>query len=297
MCNLTEINAGAINSQEDFNNTAKAAAFLGTLQAGYTDFHYLNPKWKLACEKDALLGVSMTGIASGTVEPLDMEQAANCVLEENLRVAKLIGINKAARTSCVKPAGTTSLVLGTSSGIHAWHAPYYIRRMRAGKDEALAQYLMRAAPGLVEQDVMVPHQVVLSFPQRAPEGATIRSEHMLELLERVKDVSQRWVKPGHRNGDNDHNVSCTISVLDTQWKLLTRWMWSNREYYNGISVLPYFGAAAYPQLPFEDIDEAKYMEMLPLLEGVDISKVFEADGESINLASELACAGGACEIV
>ena len=298
MCNLTEINAGEIHTQEDFNHAAGAAAFLGTLQAGYTDFHYLNPKWKIACEKDALLGVSMTGIASGTVENLDMVEAVEYVKTMNADMAERIGINPAARTTCVKPAGTTSLVLGTSSGIHAWHAPYYIRRMRAGKDEALAQYMMKAAPGLVEQDVNVAHQVVLSFPQAAPAGAKVRSEHMLELLERVKDVSVRWVAPGHRDGINQHNVSCTISVMDNQWKLLTRWMWDNRDHYNGISVLPYFGAAAYPQLPFEDITEEQYYEMLPLLEAVDISKVFEMDGSSVDLSNELACSGpDGCEIV
>lgn len=298
MCNLTEINAGEIYTQEDFNHAAGAAAFLGTLQAGYTDFHYLNPKWRIACEKDALLGVSMTGIASGTVENLDMVEAVEYVKTMNADMAERIGINPAARTTCVKPAGTTSLVLGTSSGIHAWHAPYYIRRMRAGKDEALAQYMMKAAPGLVEQDVNVAHQVVLSFPQAAPVGAKVRSEHMLELLERVKDVSVRWVAPGHRDGINQHNVSCTISVMDNQWKLLTRWMWDNRDHYNGISVLPYFGAAAYPQLPFEDITEEQYYEMLPLLEAVDISKVFEMDGSSVDLSNELACSGpDGCEIL
>ena len=296
MCNLTEINAGAIDSQKQFNEAAGAASFIGTLQAGYTDFHYLNPKWKIACEKDALLGVSMTGIASGTVEKLDMEWASECVKEVNKETAEKIGINYAARTTCVKPAGTTSLVLGTSSGIHAWHAAYYIRRMRAGKDEALAQYMMVAAPELVEQDVNVPHQVVLSFPQRAPEGATVRTEPMMSLLERVKNVSSKWVTVGHVNGINQHNVSCTISVKAEEWPQLGKWMWDNRNFYNGISVLPYFGAEAYPQLPFEDIDEATYNKMLPLLKAVDISKVFEANGNSIDLASELACAGGGCEI-
>lgn len=297
MCNLTEINAGAISSQREYNEAASAAAFIGTLQAGYTDFHYLNPKWKIACEKDALLGVSMTGIASGTVEKLDMEWAASCVVETNQVVAKKIGINAAARTNCVKPAGTTSLVLGTSSGIHAWHAPYYIRRMRAGKDEALAQYMMKAAPDLVEQDVNVPHQVVLSFPQKAPEGATVRTEPMINLLERVKNVSSKWVKTGHVDGINQHNVSCTISVKDDEWAQLGKWMWDNRDFYNGISVLPYFGAAAYPQLPFEDIDQAQYEKMLPWLKDVDISKVFEENGNAVDLAAELACAGGSCEIV
>ena len=296
MCNLTEINAGAIHNQREFNEAAGAASFIGTLQAGYTDFHYLHPQWKIACEKDALLGVSMTGIASGTVEKLDMEWAASCVVEVNKEVAEKLGINSAARTTCVKPAGTTSLVLGTSSGIHAWHADFYIRRMRAGKDEALAQYMMKAAPGLVEQDVNVAHQVVLSFPQRAPVGATVRTEPMMNLLERVRNVSNKWVSVGHVDGINQHNVSCTISVKENEWGTLGKWMWDNRDTYNGISVLPYFGAEAYPQLPFEDIDEAKYLEMLPLLEAVDISKVFEADGTSIDLAAELACAGGSCEI-
>lgn len=296
MCNLTEINAGAIHHQKDFNAAASAAAFIGTLQAGYTDFHYLNPKWKIACEKDALLGVSMTGIASGTIEKLDMDWAAECVIEVNAVVAAKIGINKAARTTCVKPAGTTSLVLGTSSGIHAWHAAYYIRRMRAGKDEALARYMMVAAPSLVEQDVTKENQVVLSFPQRAPEGATVRTESMMNLLERVKNVSSAWVQAGHVAGTNQHNVSCTISVKNGEWEQLTDWMWNNRDFYNGISVLPYFGAEAYAQMPFEDITKEQYEAMLPALEGIDISQVFEENGVSIDLKAELACAGGSCEI-
>lgn len=297
MCNLTEINAGAIQSQRDYNEMASAAAFIGTLQAGYTDFHYLNPKWRLACEKDALLGVSMTGIASGTVENLDMDWAADCVVETNREVAEMIGINPAARLTCVKPAGTTSLVLGTSSGIHAWHAPYYIRRMRAGKNEALAQYMLKAAPDLVEDDVTNPLQVILSFPQKAPEGAATRHESMFELLERVKNVSSKWVRAGHVKGINQHNVSCTISVKDHEWDGLASWMWENRDYYNGISVLPFFGAESYPQMPFEDITKEQYEEMLPYLESIDISKVFEEDGTSIDLAAELACAGGACEVI
>jgi ribonucleoside-diphosphate reductase alpha chain len=296
MCNLTEIDAGKIKHQKDFNKAAEAAAFIGTLQAGYTDFHYLNPKWKIACEKDALLGVSMTGIASGTVEKLDMEWAAECVRDSNKVTAKRIGIREAARTTCVKPAGTTSLVLGTSSGIHAWHAPYYIRRMRAGKDEALAIYMAKAAPGLVEQDVTKENQVVLSFPQCAPEGATVRSETMGNLLERVKNVSTKGVAAGHVDGINQHNVSCTISVKDNEWEELGNWMWANRDHYNGISVLPYFGAEAYPQLPFEDITKEQYEAMLPMLEGIDISQVFEENGVSIDLKAELACAGGGCEI-
>lgn len=296
MCNLTETNAGVITDQAGFNAASAAAAFIGTLQAGYTDFHYLNPKWKIACEKEALLGVSMTGIASGNIDFLDCEEAASLAVQANRTTAKAIGINPAARVTTVKPAGTTSLVLGTSSGIHAWHAPHYIRRMRAGKDEAMAQYLMRAAPGLVEQDVTDPKQVVLSFPQKAPEGAVMRTEPMLSLLERVKHISQNWVATGHVSGDNRNNVSCTISVKDDEWTELANWMWENREHYSGISVMPYFGAEAYPQLPFEDITEAQYEAMLPLLQGIDISQVFELDGSGVDLKAEPACAGGVCEL-
>lgn len=296
MCNLTEINASLIRDQSDYNGASHAAAFIGTLQAGYTDFHYLNPKWRETCERGALLGVSMTGIASKTVTELDMKQAAKCAKQTNRNVAKDIGINPAERITTVKPAGTTSLVLGCSSGIHAWHNDYYIRRMRAGKDEELAQYMMRAAPALVEQDVMVPHQVVLSFPQKAPEGACVRTESIFNLLERVKKVSQEWVDEGHRKGANRHNVSCTISVKDSEWEELTNWMWINREHYNGISVLPYFGAEAYPQLPFEDCTKEVYESLLVHLEAINIDEVFEKDGKAINLAAELACAGGFCEL-
>lgn len=168
--------------------------------------------------------------------------------------------------------------------------------MRAGKDEALAQYMMKASPGLVEQDVTKENQVVLSFPQKAPDNATVRTEPMMSLLERVKNVSVKWVANGHTSGTNQHNVSCTISVKQDEWEDLAIWMWENRDFYNGISVLPYFGAEAYPQLPFEDITKEKYEEMLPLLEGIDISKVFESDGSSVDLAAELACSGGGCEI-
>ena len=296
MCNLTEINAGAITDQQSFNDIASAAAFIGTLQAGYTDFHYLNPKWKHACEKEALLGVSMTGIASGTVEKLNMKEAAKCVLTTNEEVAKLIGINKAARCTAVKPAGTTSLVLGTSSGIHAWHSKYYIRRMRMNKNEALTEYMLKAAPELVEQDVMSENQVVLSFPQKAPEGAVVRTESMNSLLERVKNVSVNWVAAGHRTGTNKHNVSCTISVKDNEWKELGIWMWNNRDVYNGISVLPFYGSEAYPQLPFEDITKEKYEEMLPYLANINIDEIYEEDGANVKFAEQLACAGGSCSI-
>jgi len=294
-CNLCEVNVSNVESQEDLNARVKAAAFIGTLQAGYTDFHYLRDIWRETTEKDALIGVSMTGIGSGTVLGYNMSAAAEVVKKENARVAKLIGINKSARTTTVKPAGTTSLTLGTSSGIHAWHNDYYIRTLRVGKTEAIYDYLSKNIPELVEDEYFSPHTTaVISVPQKAPEGAIMRTESPFALLERVKRVATEWIKPGHRNGSNSHNVSATISLKEDEWDLAGEWMWNNREFYNGLSVLPYDGGT-YKQAPFQDITEDKYNEMLKYLKEVDLSKVIEETDET-NLTGELACAGGACEI-
>ena len=188
-CNLCEVNASDIESQEDLNARVKAAAFIGTLQAGYTDFHYLRPIWKRTTEKDALIGVSMTGIGSGTVLGYNMKEAAKLVKQENERVAGLIGINRSARTTTVKPAGTTSLALGTSSGIHAWHNDYYVRRIRVGKNEAIYTYLAEYHPELIEDEYFRPHDTaVISIPQKAPEGAILRTESPFALLDRIKRV-------------------------------------------------------------------------------------------------------------
>jgi ribonucleoside-diphosphate reductase alpha chain len=294
-CNLCEVNVSNIESQEDFNTRVKGAAFIGTLQAGYTDFHYLRDVWKRTTEKDALIGVSMTGIGSGTVLGYDMSEAAKAVKEENARVAELIGINKSARTTTVKPAGTTSLALGTSSGIHAWHNDYYIRRVRVGKNEAIYTYLAINHPELVEDEVFRPHDTaVISVPQKAPEGSILRHESPFELLERIKKVAQEWIKPGHRTGQNTHNVSATVSLKEDEWELAGEWMWTNREYYNGLSVLPYNGGT-YQQAPFEDCTEEQYNEMMKSLSNVDLTKIVELT-DNTDLTGELACAGGACEV-
>ena len=295
-CNLCEVNVSDIVDQDDFNARVKAAAFIGTLQAGYTDFHYLREIWKETTEKDALIGVSMTGIGSAAVLQMDMKVAANIVNKENLRVAKLIGINKSARSTTVKPAGTTSLVLGTSSGIHAWHNDYYVRRMRVGKNEAIYTYLSVNHPELIEDEFFRPHDTaVISVPQKAPEGSIMRTESPFDTLERVKRVATEWVKPGHRTGSNSHNVSATISLREDEWDEAGKWMWENRNHYNGLSVLPYNGGT-YTQAPFEDIDEAKFIEMSKVLSNVDLTKVVELD-DNTDLSGELACAGGNCEVV
>ena len=294
-CNLCEVNASDIASQEDLMERVRAAAFIGTLQAGYTSFHYLRPIWQRTTEKDALIGVSMTGIGSGVVLGYDMKAAAKAVKEENARVAELIGINKSARTTTVKPAGTTSLALGTSSGIHAWHNDFYIRRIRVGKNEAIYSYLSINHPELIEDEYFRPHDTaVISIPQKAPEGAIMRFESPFQLLDRIKKVHLEWVKPGHRSGNNTHNVSATVSLKDDEWDLAGEWMWENRDHYNGLSVLPYNGGT-YIQAPFEDCTEETYNTMMKSLHNIDLSQVIELD-DNTDLSGELACAGGACEI-
>ena len=332
-CNLCEINASNITSQEDLEERVKAAALIGTLQAGYTDFHYLRDVWKRTTEKDALIGVGMTGIGSGAVLNYDLEAAAKAVLKENARVAKLIGINKSARTTTVKPSGTSSLVLGTASGIHAWHNDYYIRRIRVGKNEAIYTYLSIYHPELVEDEFFKPkEQAVISVPVKAPEGSIFRFESPMELLERVRLFNTKWVRAGHRDGQNTHNVSVTVSIkkepemvtkldengiqlLDNngqpileprrdsegdviykvnEWPAVGEWMWANKDTFNGISVLPYDGGT-YTQAPFEDCSKDTYDKMMKSLSNIDLTKVVEVT-DNTNLSGEAACAGGACEV-
>lgn len=294
-CNLCEVNVSDIESQEDFNNRVKAATLIGTLQASYTDFHYLRDVWRRTTEREALIGISMTGIGSGTVLGYNMKEAAKIVKEENERVATLIGINKAARCTTVKPAGTTSLVLGCSSGIHAWHSDYYIRRMRVGKNEAIYTYLAINHPELLEDDYFRPHDTaIICIPQKAPEGSILRTESPYHLLERIKKVQMEWVKPGHRAGSNTHNVSATVSIKPDEWEGVGEWMWENRQYYNGLSVLP-FDNGSYTQAPFTDCTEEVYLQMMEHLKNIDLSGVVEMD-DATDQRGELACGPLGCEI-
>lgn len=295
-CNLCEINASTVESQEDLNERSRAAAFIGTLQAGYTDFHYLRDVWRRTTEKDALIGVGMTGIADGAVLSLSLEEAAKEVIAENEETAKILGINPAARTTTVKPSGTSSLVLGTASGVHARHNDYYIRRIRVGKEESIYGYLKENHPELVEDEYFRPETIaVISIPQKSPDGARLRTEPALDTLERVKKMYMEWIKPGHIKGENTHNVSCTISLKPEEWEQIGEWMWSNRKNYAAVSVLPYDGGT-YIQAPFEDCDEEKYNEMMDTLMDVDLRYVNEEE-DLTDLQGELACVGGSCEIV
>jgi len=295
-CNLTEVNVSNVESQEDLNIRVRAAAFLGTLQASYTDFHYLRDIWKRTTEKDALVGVGMTGIASGAVLNLDLKEAANEAKIANQEIAKIIGTNKAARVTTVKPSGTSSLVLGTSSGIHAWHSDFYVRRMRLGKNESLYKHLQKHHPELIEDDFFKPElQSIISVPQKSPEGSIYRTESAIDLLERTKKFNVEWVKEGHRKGANTNNVSTTVSVKPEEWDDVGEWMWKNKDTFNGLAVLPYDNGT-YTQAPFEDISEDKFLEMESHLNKIKLNRIVEITDET-DLKDQAACAGGACEIV
>ena len=316
-CNLCEVNVSNLSSQEDLNNRVATAVFFGTLQAGFTDFHYLRPIWQKTTQKDALLGIGMTGIGSGEILKYNLEIAANTAKVVNSMISEKIGTNEAARITCIKPSGTTSLVLGTASGIHAWHAPYYLRTMRFNKNEDIAAYLMVNHPELCEDDVLRPNDTLcVRIPVKAPEGSIFRTETALDTLERVKKFSQEWVKPGHVNGANTHNVSATISIdknrtyhkgfnehiVDIEeatkkydeWEVVGQWMWDNKDVYNGLSVLNYDGGS-YVQAPFEDISEEEYNKRVSSLQSIDLTKVTELD-DSVDFGAISACSGSQCEV-
>ena len=315
-CNLCEVNVSDVTSQGDLNERVAAASFFGTLQAGFTNFHYLRPIWAATTQKDALLGIGMTGIGSGEIMKYKLEIAAHIAKKVNQLITEKTGINEAARITCVKPSGTTSLVLGTASGIHAWHNDYYLRTMRFNKNEDIAQYLMTNHPELCEDDVLRPTDTVcVRIPVKAPEGSILRTEKAIDTLERVKYFSTNWIGSGHVNGENTHNVSATISIdsqrkigsgkfdmmgnegetIINEWEVVGQWMWENREFYNGLSVLNYSGHS-YVQAPFEDITKEEYNKRIEQLKEIDITKIKEVEDE-VNFNESVACGGGACELV
>ena len=316
-CNLCEVNVSDVTDQEDLNARVAAAAFFGTLQAGFTNFHYLRPIWAKTTQKDALLGIGMTGIGSGEILKYDLEIAATVAKSVNRMITEKTGTNEAARITCIKPSGTTSLVLGTASGIHAWHNDYYLRTMRFNKNEDIAMYLMENHPELCEDDVLRPTDTVcVRIPVKAPEGSIFRTETAIQTLNRVKKFSTEWIRAGHNTGDNTHNVSATVSidstrlyesnvpeawtdnsksVLINEWEAVGNWMWENREFYNGLSVLPFWGHT-YQQAPFEDITEEEYNSRIVKLKELDLTKVTEQD-DQVNFNESVACGGGACDLI
>jgi ribonucleoside-diphosphate reductase alpha chain len=264
-CNLTEINGGKCESWEDFEIACKAASILGTLQAGYTNFKYLSDATKQITDREALIGVSITGWMNNPEILFDKEnmiKGANLVKQVNSQVSKIIDINQAARTTAVKPSGNASVLLGTASGIHGEHAPRYFRHVQMNRMDEVAQLLEKVNPKMVERSVWSANgtDVVVAFPVISKEGSVYKKDLMgVKQLEYVKLAQQNWIEAGTnvelcRDSRLRHNVSNTITVDD--WNDVEEYIYQNREWFAGISLLSSYGDRAYVQAPFTEVFDA-----------------------------------------
>ena len=297
-CNLTEINASLIQSEQDFVEAVQAAILIGALQASLTDFPYLRPQWKLNSDREALLGVSLTGQAENWERLESLLPAIGPLIRPFADSAcQDAGIAQSARVTCVKPSGSASTLLGTTAGIHAAHDQHYIRRVRVEKIHPLAGVLTNQLGNFVEQDTFVSDNLVVSVPCSFDDKTITRNnESALELLDRVLYIANNWIVPGHGYGENTHNVSCTLSVKDGEWVDLNKRMWETRQQYTGLSILPYDGGT-YTQAPYESIDRKKYEQLAEKFpwDKINLTKA-NYKGYKEDQKQELACHGGACEI-
>lgn len=297
-CNLTTIVQTTLRDRQDFLERARAATLIGTLQASYTDFPYLRPKWKEVTERDALLGVSNTGICDvpNLVTAEWLRAGANVLLETNAEFAEKLGINQAARLGLNKPEGSASATAGSSSGIGArWSDKYYIRRVQINKNDDLAVYLQNVVPELCEDVKGIANTMCVAIPQESPNGCVAReTETALDLLGRVMMYNLNWIKPSHRSGANRHNVSCTVHVRDHEWDDVKKFMWFWRHDYTGVALLPYDGGI-YEQAPFEKCSREKFDELSRHVKEIDLREVHEGQ-DNTDFEKIVACAGGACEI-
>lgn len=293
-CNLCEINGKKVKSEEDFVIAAKAAAIIGTLQAGYNHFEYLGEVTDRIVKREALLGVSITGMMDSPDILFDSKlqrKIAKLVLKVNDEISEKIGINKCARATCVKPAGTTSCILGTASGIHPHHARRYIRRSQANYLEAPCAHFKTVNPNAVEKSVWSANGTdeVISFCIEVPKGAKVKNElDAITLLEHVKLTQQNWITAGTREGFSTkpwlkHNVSNTITVRDGEWEEVSKFIFKNRRHFAGISLLPQSGDKDYPQAPFTAIytptELAKtYGDGMPMASGLVVDGLHAFDG-------------------
>ena len=296
-CNLSEIVVRQDDDLDSLKRKCEVAAIIGTLQATLTDFRYLRNVWKRNTEEEALLGVSMTGImdhyllSKGDSPDLEkwLEQIRDVAIKTNEKWATKLGINQSAAITCVKPSGTVSQLVDSASGIHPRFSEHYIRRVRSDKKDPLAQF-MSAAGFPVEQDLMSQASLVYSFPVKSPEGCT--------TVKQVGAMEQLKLWKAYQNGWCEHKPSITVYYTDDEFLEVAQWIWDNFDLCSGISLLPY-SDHVYQQAPYEDIDAEKYEELLAAMpEGVNWDDLEHFEKEDNTTGSqELACVGGACEIV
>jgi intein/homing endonuclease len=263
-CNLSEINGSRCNTPEDFYIACKQASILGTIQASYTDFKYLDEVTRYIIEREALLGVSITGFMNNPevlLNPEVLRKGAEIVKQTNKEVAELIGINQSARTTCVKPSGTASIILETASGIHGEHAPMYFRHYQINKMDDYGKYLKEVNPQMFEESVWSTNGTddVIAFPIQSPKGSKFKDDLTgVKLLEYVKLVQENWVEAGTNhhlcvNKSSRHNVSNTINVKDDEWDDVAKYIYENRHVFAGISLLSNTGDKDYAQAPFTEV--------------------------------------------
>jgi hypothetical protein len=308
-CNLTTVNGAKIDTKEKFKQAVKAATIGGTLQATYTDFPYLNKASEDMTKEESLLGVSITGIMDNPEILLNkdfQEEMAQYAIKVNAEWAKILSIRPAARITLVKPEGTSSLVLGSSSGIHAHHAKRYFRRIQCNKLDNVYKYFKSINPHACEESVWSANKTddVVIFPIEVKTKAKFKNDFTaIEHLRAIKSTQQHWVVPGTTDENKKpitHNVSCTVVVKEEEWKDIIEYIYDNKKYFAAVSFLSAMGDKQYKQAPLEAIttpeDEAKWNELISKWKKVDYKNMEEEDDETM-LQQEGSCYGGACDIV
>lgn len=307
-CNLTSINGAKTFSLQDFKDAAWAASLIGTLQASYTSFPYLGHAAEELTREEALLGVSITGMMDNPdvlFNPKFQREAALVAVNTNKQWAKKIGINPAARVTCIKPEGTNSIVLSAASGIHPHHARKYFRRIQVNKDDNVYQFLKMYNDHACEESVWSENKTddVITFPIEIPEKAMIKDDlSAIEHLKLIKLTQENWVNTGTTEANTkplNHSVSCTVRVKDEEWDQVTKFLFDNQKDFTAVSLLPATGDKLYKQAPMEAVvtpeDEVRFNALLKDWSKVDYKKMEEDDDETMH-TSEAACAGGACEV-
>jgi len=315
MCNLATINCSRIHSDEDFIQAVNLATTLGTVQASYTSFPFLGEVTEQIVQRESLLGVSMTGILSNP-RFYNAELLSKAKLQARLtnkHISAELGIPEASRITCVKPEGTASIVLGTSAGIHPYHARKYIRRVQADMLEPLYQEVERSHPQACSKSVWgAETQRVIAFPCEAPPEALVKSDlNAIQHLEIAKTVNLHWVRGAElpRCHDLHHNVSITVSVDEDEWEEVQAYIWENRQLFTGISLLSSSGDYDYQQPPYQEVhdvieeDDANYgakVEVRDLWNQLsalpEIDMLVHEDKDNTEQMAEVACPGGACDL-
>jgi ribonucleoside-diphosphate reductase alpha chain len=302
VCNLTEVNAAKCLSKEDWLKSVEAATIIGTLQAAYTDFKYVQPEWKLNADDEALLGVSITGQAEAQaiLTEENLREGAELSVKVNKEWAAKLGIKPAKRITTTKPSGTSSSWLGTTAGVHAGHEIRYIRRVRMDKASALAKALAKRFPAFVVEDPFNSNDMIMQVPVKLYDTTLLRSqETAVQCLERVKKLYDNWIVPGHIEGVNTHNISLTINYHEHEKEAIKRWMIENKNAYYGISLIPYDGGD-YKYLPYSQPPHPEVFEILDkAFSQIAENFVFEDIKErkdNTDFKGEIACAGGACTL-